>query len=610
MRNAGFSALPAALLALGACSDATKTTDPAKASTPVIAAVSDLSQQGIVDRLVPSNPVVRVTDKAGNPLRGINVVFSDGTSQIPTVVTGADGLASTTWRLARFAGTQTMTAMLYSAAMTPLAAEVTFLATALPDTLAGVNPASTGSQTGFTAHAALVAPVVVTVDEFSNAKPGIDVTFEVTGGGSVTPSRVVSDAAGRATVNLWTLGSDVGVDTLIARVANLPPVYFTVRVGLPFAAKAIVSGEGNTCAISLDGDVYCWGSNAAGQVEPGELGGAFTVPQRVPLPAKAVSIASGYSHTCAISNESPPQAYCWGFNSNGQLGRSVARPSQPVKVPVPDGLASVTTGSAHSCGLTPAGIAYCWGLGSDGQLGTGSLSSCTVADNGFSSADCSGPQAVAGNLRFVSIAAGASHTCGLTTLAQVYCWGLNANGQLGAPSGSPCYDYSNDYYYYYYYGPQPVACAPAPQIVPAAPAYYTSLAAGFDTCALTGSGAVACYGASNANVLPQLDGSQIVGDAMPFTSLAPDGNCGIRLDGSAYCWTQEFDASSATFAHPAPIANGFAFSALTATQTHRCGIQQGSGAVLCWGTNDAGQLGNGTQSTSTAPSFVLPPQNP
>jgi hypothetical protein len=586
-----------ALLVLGACSDATKTTEATKPPTPFIAAVSDLSQQATVDHLVPSQPLVRVTDRAGVPLKGINVVFSDGSAKNTTVVTGADGLASTTWKLARFAGTQTMTAMLYSAAMTPLAAEVTFIATALPDTLAGLNPATISNQGGIPLQSAVVAPIVVTVDEFSNAKPGIEVTFEVTGGGFVTPPRVVTDAGGRATVNLWTLGADVGVDTLIARVANLPPVYFTARVAPPFAAKAIVAGQETTCAISLDSDVYCWGRNSQGQVNPRDGTVFFTTPQRVPLPAKVVSIAGGYSHTCAISNETPPQAYCWGSDSNGQLGGSVTSASEPFKVLVPDGVASVTTGLGHSCGLTPAGVAYCWGQGTYGQLGNGVLSSCTVTDRGVGT-NCPGPQPVSGNLRFVSLAAGVSHTCGLTTTAQMYCWGMNNAGQLGAPSGRPCVDYSYDYYYYYTV--DSIACAPAPQQVAGTPT-YTSVAAGSDTCGLTPSGGVACYGAP---------GTLTVTSAMSFTSLTPDANCGIRGDGGAYCWSYAFDATSASFAQPVPIGSGFVFSAITASQSHRCSLRQGSGTVLCWGANEAGQLGNGTQAPGTTPSFVLSPPPP
>ena len=258
----------------------------------------------------------------------------------------------------------------------------------------------------------------------------------------------------------------------------------------------------------------------------------------------------------------------------------------------------MTTGSGHSCGLTPAGVAYCWGYGAYGQLGTGDLSSCSVSDRGVGN-DCPGPKPVAGDLRFVAIAAGASHTCGLVATGLMYCWGLNSSGQLGAPSGSPCYQYYDDYYYYY--SSYPVACAPAPQLVPGVSA-YTSLAAGSDTCALTPSGAVACYGAPG--------GSQFISDALPFTSLSPDANCGIRSDGNASCWGQGFDASSASFAQPAPIGSGLAFSAITAVQGHRCGLLRSDNRVMCWGANDAGQLGNGTQSRSTVPSFVLSPPSP
>ena len=399
-------------------------------------------------------------------------------------------------------------------------------------------------------------------------------SFEVTGGGTVTPQHLVTDAGGRATVNLWTLGHDLGIDTLIARVANLPPVYFTVRVGLPLAAKAIVSGDQSTCAISLDGNVYCWGDNTQGQVSPGDSTGRFTAPQRVPLPAKAVSLAGGYSHTCAISNESPPQAYCWGSNSYGQVGGSATRASGPFRVPVPDGLASVTAGGEHSCGLSPAGVAYCWGFDFYGQLGTGVLT-CTGFDPGAGSSDCLGPQRVAGNLTFVSIAAGLLHTCGLTSTGQLYCWGLNDAGQLGAPTDSPCQNRSLDYHDGY--APYPVPCALAPQLVPGA-LPYTSLAAGDEeTCALTSPGAVTCYGSPTG----------LASNAMAFTSLAPDGTCGVRSDGSAYCWAaQTFDSRGASFDQPVPIGSGFAFSAITAGRWgHRCGIRQGSSTVLCWGAN-------------------------
>src|SRR5262249_47569515 len=163
-------------------------------------------------------------------------------------------------------------------------------------------------------------------------------------------------------------------------------------------------------------------------VKPTDPTRFWILPQLVPLGVKAVSLASGYNHTCAISNENPPQAYCWGDNSSGQLGVTTLGPG-PVRVPVSDGLASVATGAAHSCGLTPAGKAYCWGDGTDGQLGNGGIWTCTVNSQGPTTG-CAGVLAVSTDLRFASLATGASHTCGLVGDGHMYCWGLNTSGQL------------------------------------------------------------------------------------------------------------------------------------------------------------------------------------
>ena len=597
MRSQIAAFIPALATALlGACGDANKTTEPAKPVVPLLVAVSEVDQQGIVDHEVAS-PTVRVTDNLGHPIAGANVVFSVGGLPLPTITTGADGLASVTWKLSQTAGTQTMVARLYSAEMAPLAPNVTFTAIALADTLAAIRPATIGDQAGFPSRPVATLPTVVAVDEFSNAKAGIEVTFEVTGSSTVNPGRAVTDANGRANVTEWTLGTNLGMDTLIARVGNLAPVYFTARVAAPFVAKAIASGNQYTCAIALSGDVYCWGTNGLGEVNPRDRSLSFTTPQRVPLPAKAVSISGGYSHTCVISDESPPQAYCWGLNQSGQLGTAAAVGTAPVKVPISDGVAAVTTGAQHSSGLTPSGVAYCWGYGALGQLGNGALSFCSVSNAG-SASDCPGPTPVAGNLRFAAIAAGNSHTCGLVTTGEMYCWGLNSSGQLGAPSSSPCTEYDDSYYGYYGYS---VACAPSPQAV-RGNERYASLASGFDTCGITVSDVVACTGSTFGPLY------LLSSDA--FASLAQDGNCGIRTDGGAYCWNGNFAAPQASFAQPVAVASGLAFSAITAVRNHLCGLLENGGTVVCWGRNDAGQLGNGSLFGSDLPSFVISPLSP
>ena len=41
----------------------------------------------------------------------------------------------------------------------------------------------------------MIPPVIVAVDEYANPKPGVELTFEVTGGGGVTPASVTTDFA-------------------------------------------------------------------------------------------------------------------------------------------------------------------------------------------------------------------------------------------------------------------------------------------------------------------------------------------------------------------------------------------------------------------------------
>jgi hypothetical protein len=96
----------------------------------------------------------------------------------------------------------------------------------------------------------------------------------------------------------------------------------------------------------------------------------------------------------------------------------VTIPASPATAALPP--VQVVTGYAHTCALAPSGLTYCWGSNSNGQLG----------DN--TTTDRNTPVGVQqGGVTFTSITAGSLHTCGLTNAGQAYCWGYNAVGQLG-----------------------------------------------------------------------------------------------------------------------------------------------------------------------------------
>src|SRR5439155_15131308 len=118
---------------------------------------------------------------------------------------------------------------------------------------------------------------------------------------------------------------------------------------------------------------------------------------------------------------------------DGELGNG-SRTSSAAPVAVAGGLSfsALAAGGRHTCGVTDARTAYCWGYNGEGELGTGSATNSAT------------PVAVAGGLSFSALAAGApsgfnsefGHTCGLTSVGAVYCWGDNGDGQLGTGSAT------------------------------------------------------------------------------------------------------------------------------------------------------------------------------
>jgi alpha-tubulin suppressor-like RCC1 family protein len=207
-------------------------------------------------------------------------------------------------------------------------------------------------------------------------------------------------------------------------LAHAPPAAVT---GLTATPSSVGAGDGFTCATISDGRAACWGRNNGGQLGDGTTTDR-TLPKSVASTvqfAAGVRIAVGAAHTCALDVNG--LAYCWGENEHGELGDGTTI-SRSAPVPVSGGvkLKSITAGGAHTCGLTDSGVAYCWGDNADGQLGIGAVSGPVTV-----------PTRVAGARAFSSISAGADHTCavGATDLL-AYCWGLNADGQLGTGSTS------------------------------------------------------------------------------------------------------------------------------------------------------------------------------
>jgi alpha-tubulin suppressor-like RCC1 family protein len=200
--------------------------------------------------------------------------------------------------------------------------------------------------------------------------------------------------------------------------SNSPPVVTPQPVLGGHKFVAISVGGVHVCALTATGQAWCWGQPGLGQ-----LGNSVTgdTPQPVPdsvhggLRFREVQAAT--FHTCGVTSSG--EAYCWGQNTNGELGTGTTQNSD-VPIAVIGGILfdAVDTGDEHTCGFTLDGDAYCWGRGQDGQLGTGDR------------ANSNEPVLVVGGLAFNAISAGGRFTCGVAGV-DAYCWGLNARGELG-----------------------------------------------------------------------------------------------------------------------------------------------------------------------------------
>ncbi|GAA2860124.1 hypothetical protein Acy02nite_56300 [Actinoplanes cyaneus] len=149
------------------------------------------------------------------------------------------------------------------------------------------------------------------------------------------------------------------------------PVPVSLPAGVTFTR--ITGGGYHTCALGSDSKAYCWGVGDTGQLGNGDdtTNHSTPVPVNTPAGVTFTRIAAGDHHTCAVGSDT--KAYCWGNNPQGQLGDGgTTNRSSPVPVHAPDGVAftELAPGYHHTCGLTGTAT-YCWGWGDRGRLGTG-----------------------------------------------------------------------------------------------------------------------------------------------------------------------------------------------------------------------------------------------
>ena len=166
------------------------------------------------------------------------------------------------------------------------------------------------------------------------------------------------------------LGSGAGNDY----PANASLTAGTLVQVLPLDTKnwtRVFAGQFHTCATRADHTLWCWGRNASGELGVGNSVGPVLAPVQVGAASDwARPVLGQGTSTCALKVNG--DLYCWGTGSYGQLGLgSLSSLNTPQKVPSMAAWARVSLGNEHACGIGADGRLSCWGASYGAQLGSG-----------------------------------------------------------------------------------------------------------------------------------------------------------------------------------------------------------------------------------------------
>ncbi|MCT8158372.1 RCC1 domain-containing protein [Bifidobacterium polysaccharolyticum] len=177
--------------------------------------------------------------------------------------------------------------------------------------------------------------------------------------------------------NLYSWGTntfgELGRDTGSAR-SDSTPRKVSIRTGV--AKFTAISAKG-WCSLAMDsdGNLYSWGYNLYGELgRKTDNPTINVVPVKVTMPAgitRFIWFAEGTEHTLAMGSDG--NLYSWGWDYYGQLGRenNNTSDSTPRKVMMPAGVSYIqaSAGEAFSVAMGSDGNLYSWGDNESGQLG-------------------------------------------------------------------------------------------------------------------------------------------------------------------------------------------------------------------------------------------------
>ena len=355
-------------------------------------------------------------------------------------------------------------------------------------------------------------------------------------------------------------------------------------------------GNDFVVALASNGTAWSWGQNDAGQLGIGSMSGEnHPTPTKVNATVRFQSLSVGDSHVLALASDG--SVWAWGANGLGQLGDE-GTADQPTPVAV-HGLSNrtvrqVAAGGNTSYALTSDGAVYAWGANTAGMLGDASL---TAGDSRSIPTKVSALDGVFAERIF----AGEGTVAVISGDGSVWMWGENSNLQCGVSTGQDLFTPT-----------QKVAGTGELQYrarTVALGLYHTAILATDGMILNFGLNTSGQFGNTAVSAVPSylLKGSKCTDvtamQGVVDIAAGREHMLALTADGTLYAWgsnsagqlateeetnrhtPQAISLTALTNGTAVAIAAGYDNSALIDSEGH----------VFMWGSNSAGQLGNGTE---------------
>ncbi len=382
----------------------------------------------------------------------------------------------------------------------------------------------------------------------------------------------------------------------------------------------LTSGSQHTCTWMANGNAYCWGNNIRGELGLGRTS-AWSTPAQVILAEPIVHMVAGGTGTCAQLADGTLR--CFGGNADGQLGLGTISPDESLAMPtVLPPVDNFALGISHGCAVVDNAV-RCWGSNRQRQLGdgtrvssvlpvspllsgeftqvaAGALRAAALSAEGriWAWGDTEDPVEVAGSVLATDVVVGFWHACVTDAGGQLHCWGDHTFGQLGL-------------------GPDASDEVASPTAVPGIDGVEAMALGAFHSC-VSADGALACFGNNGGGQLGVGDTPPMASDPTAVPGLgyvsavsAGDGHTCALDEVGVWCWGSNVrrqlgdgttvDRRSVPGLVPALSVKA---TSVSAGRTHAC-ARMSDGTARCWGTNDRGQLGDGTTESDRRPVVVV-----